>query len=123
MITEEQYLEARADQKRAEAIIETYWKEKDSCAKDRWNRFSRGEEFYKDEELVYAAFALCNACGAGLAYPKESPINHRWDCSNILKGVALPVPDKIHEAYPFAFYEIKSEDQPSAYGATTRPKT
>ena len=74
------------------------------------------------DRLVYAASARC-PCGAGLAYDPagESGRPHGyWECSAILLGTA----DKAvkHEAQlPFAFYEIKSERQPSAHGATTRP--
>jgi len=67
-------------------------------------------------ELVYAAYDRC-PCGAGLAYIPNGPRN--WDCSKILLGTA----DKgvTHTAkLPFVFYEIKSENQPSAGGATTR---
>lgn len=78
--------------------------------------------------LVYAAHSRC-PCGAGLAYDPcledESsvfvgPASGYWDCSAILLGTAdqnVKHTDKL----PFAFYEIKSEGQPSANGATTRP--
>jgi len=70
--------------------------------------------------LVYAAYDRC-PCGAGLAYvPGSNPTAGNWDCSKILLGTA----DKevTHTAkLPFIFYEIKSETQPSANGATTRP--
>lgn len=81
------------------------------------------------KKLTYASTARC-PCGAGLAYgdltyDKDStfrkPYNGYWDCSKILDGTA----DKSvkHTAkLPFTFYEIKSENQPSAKGATTRPK-
>ena len=83
-------------------------------------------------KLVYAARVRC-PCGAGMAYPKDGdypdgqpegpmrwPHNGYWDCSAILLGTADPAVK--HEAkLPFAFYEIKSEDQPSARGETTRP--
>jgi hypothetical protein len=77
-----------------------------------------------DERLIYAAYARC-PCGAGMAYDPAAEsgatIHGYWDCSAILLGKA---DDKVkHEArLPFAFYEIKSENQPSANGATTRPK-
>ena len=81
--------------------------------------------------LVYAATARC-PCGAGLAYrpgvPEPgSPFKgaSAWDCSAIILGTAIPSgqPGAVqHTALlPFAFYEIKSEDQPSARGASTRP--
>jgi hypothetical protein len=65
-----------------------------------------------EKQLTYAAHA-------------GKPIHGYWDCSAILTGEAIPVgqPGAVkHEArLPFAFYEIKSENQPSARGATTRP--
>jgi hypothetical protein len=63
-----------------------------------------------------------------LAYPKDKPLTEVScrDCSDILTGRALmkdPECKVLHSGkMPFAFYEIKSEDQPSANGATTRPK-
>ncbi len=86
---------------------------------------------WRDGELIYAATARCS-CGAGLAYapadtgdgtPFKGPSS--WDCSDILTGRAVPSGQegaKVHdEPAPFAFYEIKSEGQPSAQGRTTRP--
>lgn len=68
--------------------------------------------------LVYAAYDRC-PCGAGLAYGGEA--KDYWDCSAILLGTADE--SVTHTArLPFVFYEIKSENQPSAHGATTRPK-
>lgn len=92
-------------------------------------------------ELIYAAFSRC-PCGAGMAYPKNGdypahanrgdagpfnwPFGGWWDCSAILLGEAVEKgqPGSVeHTAVlPFAFYEIKSENQPSAKGATTRPE-
>lgn len=75
---------------------------------------------FTDAELTYAATARCR-CGAGYAYPNGSGIHGRWDCSAILKGVAAHGTE--HDgALPFAFYSVKSEQQPSAGGLTTRPK-
>lgn len=80
---------------------------------------------FKDKHLVYAATARC-LCGAGMAYPKGMGPRGHWDCSDILTGSAIPSGQPgatRHEAQlPFVFYEIKSETQPSANGATTRPK-
>ena len=79
------------------------------------------------ERLVYAAHARCD-CGAGLAYDPANCEGEKrcWDCSDILlaKAIVKGLPGwKTHTApLPFAFYEVKSENQPSAYGATTRPK-
>lgn len=78
------------------------------------------------DELIFAATARCS-CGAGLAYPKNVGMHGAWTCSDILLGRAKPKGDpesKMHDGdLPFAFYEVKSENQPSAGGATTRPKT
>lgn len=84
-------------------------------------------------KLRYAATVRC-PCGAGLAYdpradgegtPFRGP--SAWDCSAILLGEAIPSgqPGAVEhtDQLPFAFYEIKSEDQPSAKGRTTRPDT
>ena len=80
-----------------------------------------------EKRLVYAAQARC-PCGAGLAhwqgdrgvFSAEGGSGGYWDCSAILLGTADP--DVQHTAkLPFVFYEIKSEHQPSARGATTRP--
>jgi hypothetical protein len=94
---------------------------------------------FTDDKLIYSAYARC-PCGAGLAYPKDptvrqcrawnpdTPFLHwdHWDCSDILTGRAVPKGQeraKTHTGQlPFAFYEIKSENQPSANGANTRVK-
>lgn len=72
--------------------------------------------------LVYAAHTRC-PCGLGIAHRTDAqPYGDTayWDCSGILLGTA---DDTVkHTAkLPFVFYEIKSENQPSANGATTRP--
>ena len=81
------------------------------------------------DRLVYSALSRC-PCGAGLAYDPcfedkggvfKGPLSGYWDCSAILLGEAdknVKHTDKL----PFAFYEVRSERQPSAGGATTRPK-
>lgn len=80
---------------------------------------------YKEEHLVYAATSRC-LCGAGLAYPRNTGPNGNWDCSSILLGTAIPSGQggtvRHSDQFPFAFYEILSEDQPTARGETTRPK-
>lgn len=88
------------------------------------------EKVWLDKDLVYAATARCN-CGAGLAYvPAEARPGGSmlfWDCSEILTGRAVPSSQpgyKFHSPqYPFIYFEIVSEDQPSARrtGFTTRP--
>ncbi len=86
-------------------------------AKNLWNGFI-GQR-YAPEDLCFSATARCG-CGAGLAYPKKSGMHGSWHCSAILLGAADKT--QTHDKLPFAFYEIKSENQPSANGATTRPK-
>lgn len=118
-ITQEQYENAQAQKKEAEEIINAFHNQKESDFDARWARFQAGEAPFTDEELRYSAGARCS-CGSGLAYPKNCGGFHRWDCSEFLKGDRT----KPHDGpFHFAFYSIKSEDQPSAYGATTRPKT
>ena len=87
------------------------------------------------KRLVYAAYARC-PCGAGLAYDpagevgkmEDSPFHgpDSWDCSAILLGTAKAKGEEGSVQHtgklPFAFYEITSENQPSAGGATTRPQ-
>lgn len=77
----------------------------------------------KPDRLVYAAYTRC-PCGAGMAYDPAGdsgkPFGGYWDCSAILLETADE--SAKHEArLPFAFYEIKSENQPSVNDATTRP--
>jgi len=81
------------------------------------------------DRLVYSAYARC-PCGAGLAYDPcfedensvfVGPLSGYWDCSAILLGAAGST--KHTAKLPFAFYDILSEGQPSACGATTRPQT
>lgn len=78
------------------------------------------------DELVFAATKRC-VCGAGLAYRKAgaNPYKSSWDCSDILAGRAALKGEEgsvQHTAkLPFVFYEVISEEQPSANGATTRP--
>ena len=93
---------------------------------------------YTDGDLVYAAFARCK-CGAGMAYLKNIGGRGFWACSaqlthrakederEVLFGRELfsaDDPQLPHSfGLSFAFWEIKSEQQPSANGATTRPAT
>lgn len=87
-------------------------------------RILRNEPPFRLKDLRFAAYNRC-PCGAGLAYPKSwraeggGPGGY-WDCSAILMGAADMSVTHCAQ-YPFVFYEIKSEDQPSAQGATTRP--
>ena len=122
MITKDQYESAVAAKAAADKTIQEYSCQKIETARHRWQEFRDGV-FFKDADLTYSATARCH-CGAGLAHPKDCPPHHQWTCAAVLKGEGKELDDELgpkHEAYPFAFYEIKSENQPSAYGATTRP--
>ena len=78
--------------------------------------------------LVYAARLRCK-CGAGMAYRTDARFHGSWICSAILKtqvsGATIAnmmAPGGEHtDPKPFMFFEITSELQPSANGATTRP--
>lgn len=83
---------------------------------------------FSAKELVFSATARCR-CGSGLAYPRKSAGHARvradgllaqsaWICAAVLLGATDGGPG--HDAYPFALYEIKSDEQPSAGGASTR---
>lgn len=81
----------------------------------------------KLSNMTFSATKRC-PCGYGLAYDKtcmdedspfKMPFNGYWDCAGIILGIADG--SKQHTAkLPFTFYEIKSENQPSANGMTTR---
>lgn len=85
---------------------------------------------FSSSRLVYSAYSRC-PCGAGLAYVSNPSVREvkndpakidyaYWDCGDILRGIASK--DTTHTGQlPFSFYEIKSEHQSSAHGATTRP--
>lgn len=89
-----------------------------------------------NDRLIYAAYDRCE-CGAGMAYDPasggdvSSPFRgpSKWECSDILRFSTFASDYKVkvkaatHTApLPFAFYEVKSENQPSASGATTRER-
>lgn len=80
------------------------------------------------DRLTFAATWRC-ACGHGMAYDPQGKVRtdtdspfvmaSQWECSAILLGIA----DKalLHTPpAPFACWEAKSENQPSANGMTTR---
>lgn len=116
-LAEADALASRAQQLREQARIE---------------RMEEGRKRQLAERLRYAAYDRCR-CGAGLAYDpfqEDSPTSpfrgpDAWECSALLLATE-PIDEErrsLHTpALPFAFYEIKSEDQPSARGATTRPR-
>lgn len=110
--------------KQAEQEIGRRHADKAKEIEERCQAIHRGEfdKRFTDDELVYAAGARCE-CGAGYAYPKSSGMRGRWTCSSVLKAEEKALPPTMHsEDLPFVFYEVKSENQPSANGATTRPK-
>lgn len=117
MITEEEYKAACAQRDSAAKVIQAYGKQSMENFRTRWDEFLGGKPF-TDEDLRYSAEVRCR-CGAGLAYPKNCGPWHMWTCSVVLKGKPK---DCTHDELPFSGYEIKSEDQPSANGATTRPQ-
>jgi len=86
----------------------------------RWQASRRNSGTYRASDLMWAATARCG-CGAGLAYPHNAGMNSAWVCSAVLMGDPNIRRDITHGHYPFVFYEIKSDCQPSARGATTRP--
>lgn len=114
MITEAEYTAAIEARKQAQDTIDSYQTQQRDSFKERMEI----NPVFTDDELVYAAYARC-PCGHGVAYPKGCGMHHYWDCSAVLKGISAPGV-KHGQRLPFAFYEIKSEGQPSAYGNTTR---
>lgn len=70
--------------------------------------------------LVYAARLRCK-CGAGMAYRTDAGFRGSWMCSAALKALPELLPGEHTDPKPFMFFEITSELQPSADGATTRP--
>lgn len=97
------------------------------AAERRYKKHVKGRPQYDprltDDMLTYASHARCD-CGAGLAYPNGIGIRGCWSCSDLLTGRKTrdwTLNEKHVPELPFMFYEIKSENQPSANGATTRP--
>jgi hypothetical protein len=85
-------------------------------------------DIFTDDELIYAAAARCR-CGAGLAYPEGIGMGGAWYCADVITarvttgdGAWDSILAKAHDCKPFLSWEIKSERQPSANGATTRRK-
>jgi hypothetical protein len=82
-------------------------------------RCEMGQDKFDLAELVYAADNRC-LCGAGMAYPTTIGPWGSWICSAILLGQAQHGTTHTRPM-PFSMYEVKSENQPSANDATTRP--
>lgn len=115
-ISKEEYEAASKQRDAAEATMNAYHAQEQNVFNQRMN----DNPIFTPEELVYSAFARCKGCNAGLAYPKGCGPRHYWDCADVLTG-KIQNPGKEHVQFPFMFYDIKSEEQPSANGATTRP--
>lgn len=83
----------------------------------------------KESDITYSSTARC-CCGAGLAYVKGchkiKGADTAWDCSDILMNRAIEKgkegSQKHSDLYPFAFWDIKSENQYNHSGGklTTR---
>ena len=106
MVTREQYEEARKQHDEAEKVIQSWHAEEAERRESRWQEYLTGKRFFTDDELRYARDLLC-PCGHGMAYPKESRLNGAWECSAALKGLS----PAHSEPLPFAFYDVKSEEQ------------
>jgi hypothetical protein len=108
-VTHPKFIEAKALEEKASQLKKEAFNEiRDELAK-----------MPLEERLVYSAFAVCAVCKSGLAYDRYlAEPNGSWRCSRDLLGLNMGIP---HPSLPFAFYDIKSENQPSANGQTTRP--
>lgn len=83
--------------------------------------------------LIYAATARCAYCRTGLFYPEKQrfepgsmaeDLRQCWVCLPVYAAALAndrAFPYDSHTVYPFNFWEVKSENQPSANGASTRP--
>jgi len=81
------------------------------------------------DRLCFAAYQRCR-CGCGMAYDPNGILTgyldkyetgrpQQWECSAVLLGEGNG--NQTHTApLPFVSYEIKSENQPSVNGETTR---
>ena len=119
-----QIKELEEKKKPLEKELRKLYQQEEEEVNNKIKRCEALQDKFSLDELIYSAHSRCE-CGAGMAYPKGVGIRGSWVCGDILLGRALPAsnPDsKVHSgSLPFAFYEIKSEQQPSANGATTRP--
>lgn len=110
------------DQKKPlEKELQKIYESEEKEVNDRIELCLQNKGKFELDELRFAAFSRCE-CGAGLAYPKNIGIHGSWYCSAILLGDVDAIKIMHSAPLPFTFYEVKSEDQPSANGATTRPK-
>jgi len=97
-----------------------FWQKVENFVNHRRLAIIKKEVEHESSNHIYSAFDRC-ICGAGLIAVSKRGY---WDCAEIVLGTAAPFGDsgyvKHSSPYPFALYEIKSENQPSAKGATTR---
>lgn len=94
-------------------------REEAEATAERIKKAELGNGDFTVYELTYASSCRC-ACGVGMAYPENIGMHGAWYCSDILQGRADRNVE--HTApYPFMYYSIKSESQPSQNGLTTRP--
>lgn len=117
MITRDEYESAIKKRDESEEVIRVYHQEQATI----FNKRMEENPIFTLDELIYSAFTKCKGCGSGLAYPRNCGPNHYWDCGDVLLG-KIKNPGKEHAQFPFMYFEIKSEQQPSANGATTRPQ-
>ena len=103
MVSKEEFNKAMTDRLKAQETISAYMKEQEELFQKRLNE---GPAF-NDDELVYSHHCFC-PCGHGLAYPRGCGIQHYWDCSVILKGIA-DKKAKHTGKLPFAFYNVRAE--------------
>ena len=90
----------------------------------------------RSKNLRYAARDRCK-CGAGFAYLEDARPGEEiepglgemsWVCSAVLRALLagkqpeINTPESHSAPLDFAFYEVKSERQPSSNGETTRPE-
>lgn len=86
-----------------------------------WWRRRRREALAR--RLVYSARERC-ACGAGFAYDSRNLRRADWDCSAIILGDALFSAGErgaVDHSAPCQYFDLVSERQPAAMGASTRP--
>ena len=117
LITEEQYIAAKARQAEDQDILNAYANQRTQA----FEKKMKENPSFNDNELLYAATRFC-PCGHGLAYPKGCGAFHYWDCSAVLKGVSDTTITHCGR-YPFTSYKIRGESENN--GTTrgvTRPK-
>lgn len=106
-----------------QAKLDAIYRKEEKEVEWRIGMAKKGHGNFRMDELIFASLARCE-CGAGFAYPKGVGVWGSWYCSDILRGKAETNSSEIKHSNcrPFSMYNIKSEQQPSANGATTRSK-